>query len=76
MTEEDYMKLPKKRLAQLLAERDSTKDILPYLIHPPERPMCYEPGGFCTNPQRDCINCPKISTGGSWTTNTNIYKNE
>lgn len=21
-------------------------------------PKCYEPGGTCTNPHRDCINCP------------------
>ena len=29
---------------------------------------CYAPNGICTNPQRDCINCPKIGTGGTWST--------
>lgn len=33
---------------------------------------CYAPDGICTNPQRDCINCPKIGTGGTWSTNTSI----
>jgi hypothetical protein len=33
---------------------------------------CYAPNGICTNPQRDCINCPKIGTGGTWSTNTAI----
>jgi hypothetical protein len=28
---------------------------------------CYAPGGICTNPQMDCINCPKKTTGGSFT---------
>ena len=28
---------------------------------------CYAPGGVCTNPQMDCINCPKKTTGGSFT---------
>ena len=33
---------------------------------------CYAPNGICTNPQMDCINCPKIGTGGTWSTSTNI----
>lgn len=33
---------------------------------------CYAPNGICTNPQRDCINCPKIGTGGTWSTNISI----
>ena len=33
---------------------------------------CYAPDGICTNPQRDCINCPKRGTGGAWSTNTSI----
>ena len=24
---------------------------------------CYEPGGTCTNPQMDCVNCPKFHNG-------------
>lgn len=30
-------------------------------------PLCYEPGGTCTNPHFDCINCPKKTTGGMFT---------
>lgn len=37
---------------------------------------CYDPNGICTNPQRDCINCPKRGTGGTWSTSTNISKND
>ena len=33
---------------------------------------CYAPNGICTNPHRDCINCPKRGTGGTWSTNTTI----
>lgn len=28
------------------------------------RPLCWEPGGTCTNPQMDCINCPRKTSGG------------
>lgn len=28
---------------------------------------CYEPGGTCTNPHMDCINCPKFHSNGSGT---------
>lgn len=27
------------------------------------RPLCWEPGGTCTNPHMDCINCPRNTTG-------------
>lgn len=33
---------------------------------------CYAPNGICTNPQMDCINCPKRGTGGTWSTNISI----
>ena len=31
---------------------------------------CWAPGGYCSNPQRDCIDCPKTTYNGSgtWTT--------
>ena len=35
---------------------------------------CYHPDGICTNPQMDCINCPKRGTGGIWSTSTNLNK--
>lgn len=58
LTKEDYMKLPKERLAELLAERNLPAYHLPFSQTVP----CYAPGGICTNPQRDCINCPKRGT--------------
>lgn len=33
---------------------------------------CYAPDGICTNPQMDCISCPKRGTSGTWSTNTSI----
>ena len=39
-------------------------------------PPCYLPDGICTNPQMDCINCPKRGDGGTWTTGTNINKED
>ena len=37
---------------------------------------CYAPNGICTNPQMDCINCPKRGTGGTWSTSTNLNKED
>ena len=37
---------------------------------------CYAPDGICTNPCRDCIDCPKIGTGGTWSNNTIINKED
>ena len=68
MSFEDYMKLPKKSLAEELARRDNMHFApIPYppTIVQMNHPLCYEPGGTCTNPQMDCINCPRrSSTGG------------
>lgn len=68
MTKEDYMALPKERLAELLAEKDMVQQII---MQP--RPLCYEPGGTCMNPQHDCVNCPKTGYMGNYyyTTTTN-----
>lgn len=63
MKKEDYMRLPKARLAELLAERD-TRDTLmrsiqtPSIQIPTYVPDCFH-GGPCTNPQMDCVNCPR-----------------
>lgn len=58
MTKEDYMKLSKERLAELLAERDAYPSVnIPILNDP--RPLCGY-GGYCTNKFRDCIDCPGI----------------
>lgn len=37
---------------------------------------CYAPNGICTNPQMDCINCPKRGAGGVWSTSTNKIKED
>lgn len=62
MTKEDYMKLSKERLAELLAERDSySPSVMPNSPSIPNdpRPLCGY-GGYCTNKFRDCIDCPGI----------------
>lgn len=64
MTYEDYMKLPKETLAKELARRDLTIPIPLMPIHPSGW-MC--DGTICTNPQMDCINCPRKTTGGVYT---------
>lgn len=84
---EDYMCLPKERLAELLVEKDR-KSVVPPIpepqpvpfVVPSVQPPCFSDNGICTNPHHDCINCPKIySTGGQWSTNaggTTIKPNE
>ena len=67
MTKEDYMKLSKERLAELLVERDS-QHIIPMIVESP-RLSCFE-GGPCTNPFHDCIGCPRQNTGDYTTTQT------
>lgn len=64
LTIEDYMRFPKKRLAEMLVERDEQEQnriVIPYqpAIGGQYNPSCYAPDGICTNPQMDCVNCPK-----------------
>ena len=78
MTKEDYMKLSKERLAELNVEKDllllcsggnngGNNNNFPY---PTVNGIpCFAPGGYCTNPQMDCINCPR-SHGGYTTIST------
>lgn len=62
LTKEDYMKLPKERLAELLVEKDNPFP-QPTIYIPFNKTIpCYDPDGICTNPQRDCINCPRCGT--------------
>lgn len=72
MTKEDYMRLPKSRLAELLELRDKSlesKVNSPAIMVTPYTPPCYAPDGICTNPYMDCVNCPKRgATGGIITT--------
>ena len=78
MTKEDYMRLPKERLAELLVEADQR--LKPFMVAPAQnlpRLQCCEPGGICTNPFRDCINCRRTFSGdaGVFTT-TDTKQNE
>lgn len=65
MKKEDYMKLSKERLAELLEERDNQQTIQPTYVPPtiiqssPFDIPCWHKDGVCTNPFRDCINCPR-----------------
>ena len=76
LTKKDYMRLPKERLAELLELRDKADELMgritsPSIVVAPYNPPCYAPDGICTNPQMDCINCPKRGlTSGHWTTDT------
>lgn len=58
MKKEDYMKLSKERLAELLAERDAYPSGNIPLPNDPRLLCGY--GGYCTNKFRDCVGCPGI----------------
>lgn len=78
MTKEDYMRLPKERLAELLAEWDIKFEIITHSIHQPVYKQdipCYAEGGWCPNPYHDCINCPKQFGGGGYTTTSELQPN-
>ena len=69
MNKNDYMRLSKERLAELLEERDNAAKQGRVVYIPQENLIpCYAPNGICTNPQMDCINCPKRDGGGGYTT--------
>ena len=77
LTKEDYMYLPKERLAELLAEVDDLK-IEKIEIQPSISPLTVKPSGWgcdgtiCTNPQMDCIGCPRRFYTGGASTSTHI----
>ena len=78
MTKEDYMRLPKERLAELLVEMEE-KFLQPITI--PNMPAIpTTPHGWicdvthCTNPFHDCINCPIKTTGGITSTNSTSHE--
>lgn len=72
MTVEDYMKLTKKRLAELLAERDNLNKLVLPSVPVPESPAWGCDGTHCTNPHMDCINCPIKTTGGTASSSGNL----
>jgi len=56
---------------------DEIADKMVDRVYPPTYVTpCYAPNGICTNPQMDCINCPKRGTGGTWSTSTNLNKED
>lgn len=70
LTKSDLMRLSKERLAEIILEMQE-KETLTLTTPAPElrlvpvqvdHPFCWEPGGMCTNPQMDCINCPKYKS--------------
>ena len=68
LTKEDYMRLPKERLAELLVERDNESEEIPPITFPTipvKRSDIPCDGTHCTNPQMDCINCPRRYYSGS-----------
>ena len=75
LTKQDLLRLPKERLAEIIVEMQEEpltittpeRDVPHFIPFQNTRPLCWEPGGTCTNPQMDCINCPKKSTGGTFT---------
>ena len=84
MTKEDYMKLDKERLAELLAQKDLEDDFGRgiYRGWVPTTPVVVNPinldcfhGGPCTNPHHDCINCPRQYTGGGGVYQTSTSSN-
>ena len=52
------------------AEKQYNESVAYHFPIMPQRPLCYEPGGTCTNPHMDCINCPKKTTGGGFNTSS------
>lgn len=61
LTKEDLMRLPKERLAELILEMDShpVKDNNFPTFPSSPRQNWWCDGYICTNPQMDCINCPR-----------------
>lgn len=82
LTKQDYMRLSKERLAELLVEMDSHPIDTIQIPVMPTAPSGWGCDGIhCTNPQMDCINCPRRTTGGVITspntaTGTSILKAE
>ena len=75
LTKEDLLRLPKERLAEIIVEMQEEKNLtlttpekdVPHFIPFQTRhPYCWEPGGTCTNPCMDCINCPKHSNSNPY----------
>lgn len=55
------MRLPKARLAELLAERDALEERFRSIPLQTWQNPCSDPSWPCTNPQHDCVNCPRTN---------------
>lgn len=70
------MKLSKERLVELLLEtQDNPSTIQPWYVYPyypaTDNTPCWAPGGYCSNPHQDCVNCPRSQyIGSTWSTTT------
>lgn len=74
LTKQNLMRLSNERLAKILVEM--MKELQITHIPAPFEPLCLN-GGECTNPFRDCINCPRQSTISiNTTTGTSTSKEE
>lgn len=70
LTKQDYMRLSKERLAELLVEMENSNPLISPFPMPtmPTTPSGWGcDGTICTNPHMDCINCPRKTTGGIYT---------
>lgn len=81
LTKEDYMRLKKERLAELLVEKDSespTKAPMELFKKTPIEPTVLGcDGTHCINPFHDCINCPtRFSSACKTTINTSGNDNK
>lgn len=75
LTREELSNFSKERLIEMICELQEKQNVcVPYVVGVPyaHEPMCYEPGGFCTNPHHDCVNCPATSSSGRWSTNATM----
>ena len=75
LNKQDLMQLPKERLAELLVEMQGVdnEEIFPIIPTAPSTFPC--DGRICTNPYKDCINCPRTAGGGNYTTAPNTATN-
>ena len=66
----DWDKLSKEQQDEFLKRLICPDYDKPFSPFPP----CYANDGICTNPHRDCVNCPKQYGGGVYTTATTGIK--
>lgn len=81
LSKERIVELLLETQTEIQTEQETTPNVTPYIPWYPYNPPyvsspntiytpCWAPDGYCSNPQRNCINCPKTAYSGSgtWTT--------